>query len=116
MRRAYLKARAHFLDAGIQLFGMGGLALTYRRTLVWAWRLVRGQIEHSARAPASALPMRSPSGGVASHALPGTPLPGTQSQPTLLPVISLPEATMCGDEPERISLPIITAPAARKAA
>lgn len=93
-RRAYLKSRAHFMDAGIQLFGMGGLALTYRRTLVWAWRLLRGQIEHADRSPASRLPMRSPSGGAASHALPGTPTL-QPPEPVLLPII------------ERPSLPIV---------
>ena len=88
-RRAYLKARAHFLDAGIQLFGMGGLALTYRRTLAWAWRLMWGQIDHSVHSPASQLPMRSPSGGAASHALPGGPSPDRQAAVISLPIVDL---------------------------
>ena len=73
-RRAYLRFRAHVTDAGIQALGMFGLFHTYRRTLGWAWQLFRGQIEHSAQAPTSQLPMRAPGGGPASHALPGTPL------------------------------------------
>jgi radical SAM superfamily enzyme YgiQ (UPF0313 family) len=72
-RRLYLKARAHVIDAGMQLFGMYGLMHTYRRTLAWAWRLFRGGIHHYDRAPASRIPMRSPDGGPAAHALPGTP-------------------------------------------
>jgi hypothetical protein len=76
-RKLFLKARAHFLDAGVQVLGMCGLYHTARRTLAWAWQLARGKIQHSSQAPASRLPMRSPDGLAASHALPGTPLPGT---------------------------------------
>lgn len=72
-RKVYLKFRAHITDAGIQLLGMMGLIQTYRRTLGWAWKLFRGDIEHSTAAPVSRLPMRAPDGGPASHALPGTP-------------------------------------------
>lgn len=93
-RRAYLKLRAHVLDAGIQGLGMTGLFHTYRRTIGWAWRLFRGDIEHANAAPASRIPMRNPQGGAASHALPGTPLPATARPVVSLPVIS---ATACRD-------------------
>ncbi len=73
-RRIYLKARAHLIDAGVQLFGIYGLFHTYRRTLGWAWRLTGAQIQRHTEAPASSIPMRSSAGGSASHALPGTPL------------------------------------------
>jgi radical SAM superfamily enzyme YgiQ (UPF0313 family) len=72
-RRIYLKSRAHLIDAGVQLFGMYGLMHTYRRTLGWAGRLFRGGIRHYDRVPVSRLPLRSPDGGPAPHALPGTP-------------------------------------------
>jgi hypothetical protein len=72
-RRLYLKARAHLIDAGMQLFGMYGLMHTYRRTLGWAVQLVRGGIRRYDRVPVSRLPMYSPDGGPAVHALPGTP-------------------------------------------
>ena len=73
-RWVYRQARAHLLDAGIQLVGMWGLFPTYRRTLGWAWQLARGKIERRQEAPASRIPMRSPHGGAASHAIPGTPM------------------------------------------
>ena len=74
-RSLFLKTRAHLLDAAIQGLGMCGLFQTVRRTLPWAWHLLRGNIKHSSLPPASRLPMRSPLGAPASHALPGTPLP-----------------------------------------
>jgi radical SAM superfamily enzyme YgiQ (UPF0313 family) len=73
-RWTFLKARAHLLDAAVQFMGMCGLFQTCRRTLPWAWQLLRKDIKHSTHSPASRLPMRSPDGGAASHALPGTPL------------------------------------------
>ena len=73
-RKLFLRARAHLLDAAVQALGMLGLFHTCRRTLKWAWHLARGNIQHSSRTPASRLPMRSPDGRPASHALPGTPL------------------------------------------
>ncbi len=85
-RRAWLTARAHLMDAVVQIVGMGGLLQTYRRTVIWAWRLFRGRIEHSTHAPASRIPMRNPRGGPASHALPGTPVAGGQPG-VLLPVL-----------------------------
>jgi radical SAM superfamily enzyme YgiQ (UPF0313 family) len=73
-RRWYLTARAHLVDAGVQLLGMAGLLRTYRHTLVWAWRLAFGKIKRATQAPCSPLPMRNPQGGPANHALPGTRL------------------------------------------
>jgi len=92
LRWMYLKARAHLLDAAIQLLGMAGLLQTVRRTLPWAWNIAWGKIQHSSLPPACRLPMRSPDGGTASHALPGTPLP--QSKPTvaLLTIDAAPRA------------------------
>lgn len=81
-RRLYLKARAHLIDAGVQLFGMVGLLHTYRRTLGWAGQLLRGGIRRYDRVPVSRLPMRNPEGGPAAHALPGTP--GGESAPKLV--------------------------------
>lgn len=79
-RWVFRKARAQFIDAGVQAVGMLGLMHTYRRTLGWAWRLFRGKIVRYEQVPTSALPMRSPSGGIASHALPGTTLPAPSAQ------------------------------------
>jgi radical SAM superfamily enzyme YgiQ (UPF0313 family) len=79
-RRIFLKVRGHLLDAGVQALGMCGLFHTCRRTLAWAWQLSRGNIQHSTHAPASRLAMRSPDGGLASHALPGTPLASVPPQ------------------------------------
>src|SRR5205085_10626735 len=61
-RPIFLRARAHILDAAIQLMGMAGLFQTVRRTLPWAWQLYRGNIKHSSLAPATHIPMRSPTG------------------------------------------------------
>lgn len=71
-RRAWLKFRAHIVDAGAQIYGMIGLAQTYRRTAGWAWRLLRGDIERHDRAPVSAIPMRGVGHKRSDHALPGT--------------------------------------------
>ncbi len=88
-RRASRKLRAHFGDAAVQLFGMWGLSHTVYRTLGWCWHLLRGNIRRQSQAPHSPLPMRSPEGGPASHALPGTataapvcqsPVPETKKQ------------------------------------
>jgi len=62
-----------YKDAVIQAIGMWGLAHTVRRTLGWMLRLRFRRVTHLAAAPKSTIPMRSPAGGPASHALPGTP-------------------------------------------
>lgn len=73
VRRVGLKLRAHVTDAVMQLLGMAALFHTYRRTLPWAWNLFRAKIEPATAVPTSLIPMRSATGGPASHALPGTP-------------------------------------------
>ena len=71
---AFPKNRRLWLsDAGMQVLGMVGLALTVRRTAAWGQRLKRQRIVRGTRPPSSALPMRSASGEAAPHALPGTP-------------------------------------------
>ena len=96
-RGLFLTLRGHLLDAGVQLLGMIGLFHTVRRTLPWAWRLLTSKIDHATRSPSGRLPMRSPTGGPASHAIPGTPqradlltitLP---EKPRLLSIDSLPQ-------------------------
>ncbi len=74
-RRALRKMKAHMGDAGVQIIGMWGLALTIHRTFTWALRLMGGRIRRHSTAPASSIPMRAVDGGQASHALPGTPTP-----------------------------------------
>lgn len=69
------KSSLYLVDSGMQVIGMWGLALTVRRTLGWAFRLMRGNVKRHARPPASRIPMRSTDGTQASHALPGTPMP-----------------------------------------
>ncbi|MFH1920235.1 MAG: radical SAM protein [Planctomycetota bacterium] len=87
-RWAYLKARARLIDAGVQAFGMYGLFHTYRRTLGWAWHLLRGNIQRYSETPVSRIPMRDPEGGPASHALPGTPV--SEQVPNSPEVLALP--------------------------
>ena len=65
----------YLASAAMQLTGMAGLIRTVRRTFGWGLRLMRGPIELLAHPPVSAIPMRSPDGGPASHAVPGTPMP-----------------------------------------
>jgi hypothetical protein len=87
-RWMYLKARARLIDAGVQAFGMYGLFHTYRRTLGWAWHLLRGKIQRYSETPASRIPMRDPEGGPASHALPGAPV--SEQVPNSPEVLALP--------------------------
>jgi radical SAM superfamily enzyme YgiQ (UPF0313 family) len=60
--------RDHLIDGAAQVYGMYGLAHTFWRTFPWALRLMRGHIQRRYIIPASALPIRSPEGGLASHA------------------------------------------------
>ncbi len=69
------KSRLYLADAGMQFLGMLGLTQTIRRTLGWAFRLMRGNIKRATKPPHSKIPMRSIDGQAASHALPGTPQP-----------------------------------------
>jgi len=68
------KSRLYLADACWQLLGMWGLIQTIRRTFGWALHLMRGNIKRKTRVPTSQIPMRSPDGSAASHALPGTPM------------------------------------------
>ncbi len=71
------RSKMYLADAGMQLIGMWGLAQTFRRTIGWAFRLMRGDIRRWSAVPASRIPMRSADGPApASHALPGTPQAG----------------------------------------
>ena len=67
------KSRLYLADVGMQTLGMYGLSQTIRRTIGWVFKLRKGNIERRTRIPASTIPMRSPEGSCASHALPGTP-------------------------------------------
>jgi len=71
------KSRMRLVDVGSQLIGMWGAALTIRRTLGWAIRLLVGPVVPARAVPVSRIPMRNPRGAQASHALPGTPTPRT---------------------------------------
>jgi len=70
------KSRLYLTDCGGQLLGMWGLVKTIRRTFGWGLRLMRGNIKRHTEVPTSKIPMRSVDGQAASHALPGTPMPG----------------------------------------
>ncbi len=72
--RVALKAVTHFLDAGIQVWGIAGLFHTYRRTAGWVLKLYGGKIERFDQAPVSKIPMRGVKGQRALHALPGQEL------------------------------------------
>ena len=67
------KSRLYFADAAFQLVGMAGLAHTIRRTLGWTVRLMHGNIKFKNKAPASEIPMRSPNGTPACHAVNDSP-------------------------------------------
>lgn len=67
-------AQAHLADAAAQVFGMIGLAPTFRRTIGWAFRLMRGRIGRCTAPPRSGIPMRAPDGGPARHDLPAAAL------------------------------------------
>ena len=93
-RRMKLRLRARLVDTVFQVAGMAGLLNTYRRTIGWAWHLVRGPIERQLQSPASDLPMRAPDGGPAAHALPGTrlsPGSGLRGDPGRLRELKVPE-------------------------
>ncbi len=82
--------RLYLADSGTQMMGMYGLLQTVRRTFGWALRLMRGGIAYRRQAPRSSIPMRSPAGEVASHALPGTPVTLTPAPSSQLSACSLP--------------------------
>ena len=80
-RRMRRKLGVALGDAAVQLFGMWGLIYTARSALRWCRHLMRGRIKRHTEAPISAIPMRNPDGGPASHALPGTPTPRARGRP-----------------------------------
>ncbi|MCK4602180.1 MAG: radical SAM protein, partial [Phycisphaerae bacterium] len=63
----------------LQLFGMWGLTMTIRRTLAWPLRLMLCRIKRRSAPPTSLIPMTSPTGRRADHAIPGTPGPAEAS-------------------------------------
>ncbi|MBN1556285.1 MAG: radical SAM protein [Phycisphaerae bacterium] len=73
------KSRLYLPDSGMQLIGMWGLVQTIRRTIGWAFRLMRGKIRRRTAPPVSPIPMRDPTGAPAAHALPGTKLPSSSN-------------------------------------
>ncbi len=74
-RRIRRKLVARLGDPAIQAVGIHGLFRTIPSLLRWTWCLCRGPIERQTAPPASPIPMRSPGGSPASHALGGTPGP-----------------------------------------
>ena len=72
------KNRQIAFDLGMQVVGMFGLAHTIRRTLGWAFRLMGGGVRRKTKAPCSSVPMRSPDGEAADHAIPGSKLSHSQ--------------------------------------
>ena len=73
------KSKLYLADSGMQVIGMWGLSLTIKNTLGWALRLMFQKITRKSSPPAGTVPMRNPSGGLASHALPQTPCNAEQS-------------------------------------
>lgn len=67
------KTRLYLVDSIMQVLGMWGAAHTIRRTIGWAFRLMRGPIVRRSVPPISPIPMRAVTGEPASHALPSTP-------------------------------------------
>jgi len=63
------KSRLYLVDLVCQGLGMFGLLHTIRRTVPWMWHLRRGPIERCTAPPISSVPIRSPDGARASHAL-----------------------------------------------
>ncbi len=80
------KSRLYLADVGLQVIGMWGLTQTIRRTLGWAVRLMTGRITRKNMPPVSSIPIRTPDGQPAPHAIPGTPLNGSQPVPVKLNV------------------------------
>jgi radical SAM superfamily enzyme YgiQ (UPF0313 family) len=80
------KSRSRLADAGAQLIGMWGAALTIRRTLGWAIRLLVGPVVPARSVPVSRIPMRDPQGAEASHALPDPRPRGQTPGPKAMPL------------------------------
>lgn len=65
------KSGLYLADAIWQGLGMWGLAQTLWHTVGWAFRLRFGKIVRKSAPPMSRIPLHSPEGAAASHALPG---------------------------------------------
>lgn len=63
------KSRLYAVDMICQALGMYGLLYSIRRTLPWMWHLWRGKIKRCTAPPISRVPLVSPTGKRASHAL-----------------------------------------------
>jgi len=63
------KSRLYLADVICQGLGMYGLLHTFRRTVPWMWNLWRGPIVRCTEPPTSRVPIGSPDGGRADHAL-----------------------------------------------
>jgi len=79
------KAGLYLADVAIQVTGMLGLTKTFRRTLPWALRLLFGRIRRTDQIPTSPIPIRSATGGRASHALSEEQLPTPQQARASVP-------------------------------
>ncbi len=73
----------------LQFFGMWGVTHTIRRTFTWPFRLMFCKIKRRRAPSTSQIPMVSPSGKQASHAIPGTPSLG-EWEPEEAPVAASP--------------------------
>ncbi len=73
------KSKLYLFDVGTQFYGMLGLAMTIRRTIGWALRLMFGRIVRQTESPASQIPMRSPDDSPAPHSLPEPPAPEAET-------------------------------------
>lgn len=69
------RSRLYLADALMQAVGMYGLIQTFRRTIGWTFRLMRGPIKRRTQPPISPIPMRNTDHKPADHALPGTICP-----------------------------------------
>ncbi len=69
----------YLVDVGMQAIGIAGALHTLRRTLGWGLRLLFCKRKCRSAIPFSAIPMRTPEGEPASHALAGTALALTET-------------------------------------
>ncbi|MFC1764713.1 B12-binding domain-containing radical SAM protein [Planctomycetota bacterium] len=83
------KSRSGYLvDMVIQWLGMLGTVYTFRRTCGWTLRLMFRKIKRTTTMPVSTIPVRSPDGSPAPHALPGTPLASkTKDKKTIISAV-----------------------------
>lgn len=92
------KSKLYLADAIWQLLGMWGLAQTARRTMGWAVRLRFAAVHRARSVPSSTIPMQSPDGQSASHAMPGT---------FIVHVPSRNRSPKCEDVPLSLALPLL---------